>query len=130
MPRTGSNQTQGNTADQNQPVFTAKIAQWNPERGILATANVQIGDLMTIRNVKIRENDYGYEVVMPKTTMKETAELKDSVFFSSRELKEAFDQAVTKAYEVMRLGEAMIEENDEDIADMEQGVGMSPGMGM
>lgn len=134
MPRTGAgnNQTQGNAArgSQDHPDFVAKIAQWNPERGLVATADVQIGSFMTIRNVKIRESDYGYEVVMPKTTLKDTGELKDSVYFSSRELKDAFDKAVTKACQEMLTGESMVEEADEDIVVEGQDAGMSQGMGM
>ena len=44
------------------PVFRSVITNLQPEHGILATAEVRIGGICTIRNVK--ENDYGIEVVM------------------------------------------------------------------
>ena len=49
------------------PVFRSVITNLQPEHGILATAEVRIGGICTIRNVK--ENDYGIEVVMLRTKM-------------------------------------------------------------
>ena len=47
------------------PVFRPVITNLQPEHGILATAEVRIGGICTIRNVK--EDDYGIEVVMLRT---------------------------------------------------------------
>lgn len=51
------------------PVFRSVITNLRPEQGILATAEVRIGGICTIWNVKVKENDYGIEVVMPRTKM-------------------------------------------------------------
>lgn len=66
---------------------------------ILATATVKVGDLLSIRNVKIKEDDYGYQVVMPRIKPYGSEEYKDAIYFADRELKEKFDQTVVSAYE-------------------------------
>lgn len=60
------------------PFFQSIITNLQPETGILATAEVRIEDICTIRNVKVKENDYGIEVVMPRTKMPFHAEYKDA----------------------------------------------------
>lgn len=66
---------------------------------IAATADVRINDVCTIRNVKIRNGDYGLEVVMPKTKIPDTGRLKDACYFPNREMRAQFDLAVMTAYQ-------------------------------
>ncbi len=82
-----------------QVAFEAKIVKYNPERGVIATADVKVGNILTVRNVRIREDDYGLKIVMPQTKMPHTGDLKDSVFFTEKWMKESFDQTVVKAYQ-------------------------------
>lgn len=56
---------------------------------------------MTIRNVRIKEDDYGLTVAMPKTKAGANEQYKDAVFFADRGIKERFDQTVQKAYETL-----------------------------
>lgn len=65
---------------------------------VVATADVTLGDVCTIRNVKIKEDDYGLKVVMPRTRMPDTGRFKDACVFHSAELREQFDAAVKDAY--------------------------------
>ena len=41
------------------------ITETYPGKGVLALANVKIGNFMTIRNVRIKKDDYGFMVAMP-----------------------------------------------------------------
>ena len=110
MPRTtNQNRTQETAAvsSMEQLKMEAFIKEQNPERGVLATADVKIGDIMTIRNVKIKEDDYGLTVTMPRTKMPHTDEYKDSVFFADKSLKEQFDQIVQKAYQDSILSQVL-----------------------
>ena len=118
------------TMEQNTiPAFQSIITNLQPETGILATAEVRIGDICTIRNVKVKENDSGIEVVMPRTKMPFHAGYKDACFFESREIREQFDQSVLCAYEQqMDPGHEMGQELIED--DMEWEEGEEPEMGM
>ena len=61
MPRRADTQENTNTAEpmEQQVPFEVTITEHNPERGVLATADVKVGNMMTIRNVKIKEDDYG-----------------------------------------------------------------------
>lgn len=77
----------------------AAITKTQPEKGVLALADVKIGDFMTIRNVRIKEDDYGLTVAMPKIKAGANEQYKDTVFFADRGIKERFDQTVQKAYE-------------------------------
>ena len=87
------------TMEQNTiPAFQSIITNLQPETGILATAEVRIGDICTIRNVKVKENDYGIEVVMPRTKMPCHVGYKDACFFESREIQEQIDQSILCAY--------------------------------
>lgn len=94
------------------PVFRSVITNLHPESSVLATAEVKIGDICTIRNVKIKENDYGNEVVMPRTKMPYDTGYKDACFFESREVREQFGQSVLQAYEVQMNPEYRAEPGD------------------
>ena len=76
MPRRANTQTQQEAVQKNAAVqadagadmqMEAAITKTQPEKGVLALADVKIGDFMTIRNVRIKEDDYGLTVAMPKT---------------------------------------------------------------
>lgn len=131
MPRTtNQNRTQETASESNmeQLKMEAFIKEQNPERGVLATADVKIGDIMTIRNVKIKEDDYGLTVTMPRTKMPHTDEYKDSVFFTDKGLKEQFDQIVQKAYQDSILSQVLDVDEPEDGMEQEDAPGMSMGM--
>lgn len=105
------------------PAFNAVIRNIRPEDGVLATAEVRIGNFCTIRNVKIKEDDYGKQVVMPRTKMPYGTGYKDACFFDSREVREQFDQSVLQAYELVMNPECAYDpELDEELeeADMEE----------
>lgn len=70
-----------------------------PAEDIVATADVTLGGICTIRNVKIKQDDYGVKVVMPRTKMPDTGRFKDACYFHSSELREQFDAAVKNAYQ-------------------------------
>lgn len=110
----------------------AVIMQHNPERGVLASADVKIGGFMTIRNVRIKEDDYGLTVSMPRTKMPQTDQYKDSVFFADRSIKEQFDQIILNAYQDSVLSPVLNDDMPEE--DIEQGECMdqeeAPGMSM
>jgi len=90
MPRRANTQTQQETVQENAAVqanagadmqLEAAITKTQPEKGVLALADVKIGDFMTIRNVRIKEDDYGLTVAMPKTKAGANEQYKDAVFF-------------------------------------------------
>ena len=115
-----------------QPSFTAVIRGRSYESGVFATADVKVGDLLTIRNVKIEQDDYGLTVTMPRTKMSGDNGYKDSVYFADKGMKERFDQAVVQAcHEYFRMGEETVhtaqEEQGEDDG-MEEESGMNMGM--
>lgn len=64
----------------------------------LAVANVEVNGLFTIRNVKIREGDYGLEVVMPRIKDWNQGHYKDACYFKSKEMREQFDRSVIQKY--------------------------------
>ena len=71
MPRNAATQN-NNTENMEQHVpFKVTITEHNPERGVLANADVNVAGIMTIRNVKIKQDDYGLTVTMPRTKMRE-----------------------------------------------------------
>lgn len=76
-----------------------RIHAGDPAEDILATADVQVGGVGTIRNVKIKADDYGTAVVMPRTRMVESGRFKDAFYFESRELRQQFNAAVLDAYQ-------------------------------
>ncbi|MCI8268042.1 MAG: SpoVG [Lachnospiraceae bacterium] len=135
MPATtNQNNTQGNTAGNSmeQLQMEAVIMQHNPERGVLASSDVKIGGFMTIRNVRIKEDDYGLTVSMPRTKMPQTDQYKDSVYFADRSMKEQFDQIILNAYQNSILSPVLNDDMPEE--DIEQGECMdqeeAPGMSM
>lgn len=131
MPRTtNQNRTQETETENSmeQLKMEAFIKEQNPERGVLATADVRIGDIMTIRNVKIKEDDYGLTVTMPRTRMPHTDEYKDSVFFADKSLKEQFDQIVQKACQDSILSPVLDVDEPEEGREQEDAPGMSMGM--
>lgn len=135
MPATtNQNNTQGNTAGNSmeQLQMEAVIMQHNPERGVLASSDVKIGGFMTIRNVRIKEDDYGLTVSMPRTKMHQTDQYKDSVYFADRSMKEQFDQIILNAYQNSILSPVLNDDMPEE--DIEQGECMdqeeAPGMSM
>ncbi len=120
----------GSSMDQLQ--MEAVIMQHNPERGVLASADVKIGGFMTIRNVRIKEDDYGLIVSMSRTKMPQTDQYKDSVFFADRSMKERFDQIILNAYQDSVLSPVLNDDMPEE--DIEQGECIdqeeAPGMSM
>lgn len=76
-----------------------KIYNTNSDDEIAATADVEINGICTIRNVKIKNSDYGLEVVMPRTKMPNTGRYRDSCVFPMREMRNQFDMAVLNAYQ-------------------------------
>lgn len=115
------------------PVFQSVITNLHPESGILATAEVKVGNICTIRNVKVKENDYGKEVVMPRTKMPYNAGYKDACFFESREVREQFDQSVLQAYELQMhqgyvVGSEYEIELEQDEMDLEMDQGLDQGL--
>lgn len=122
MPATtNQNNTQGNTAGNSmeQLQMEAVIMQHNPERGVIASADVKIGGFMTIRNVRIKEDDYGLTVSMPRTKMPQTDQYKDSVYFADRSMKEQFDQIILNAYQNSILSLVLNDDMPEE--EIEQG---------
>ena len=105
----------------NEMNFQVTIREHEPEKGVLACVDVKVGDLLTIRNVKVKQDDYGYVIAMPRTKMPYTEQYKDSVFFAEKSMKEKFDQAVGKAYEDYLAENRFVDEEEE-----EPGMGMEP----
>ena len=119
MPRRANTQTQQEAVQENAAVqanagenmqMEAAITKTQPEKGVLALADVKIGDFMTIRNVRIKEDDYGLTVAMPKTKAGANEQYKDAVFFADRGIKEKFDQTVQKAYETFMRQQTDLDE--------------------
>ena len=127
------------------PVTGVQIHTDGQRGEFLATADVELAGICTIRNVKIKEDDYDLTVVMPRTKMADTREYKDACFFESRSMREQFDQAVRDAYtqvlamqegqeasEGQTAGDVQVpEEQDLDDADFdeEEELGQEEGMG-
>ena len=138
MPRRANTQTQQEAVQENAAVqanagadmqMEAAITKTQPEKGVLAFADVKIGDFMTIRNVRIKEDDYGLTVAMPKTKAGANEQYKDAVFFADRGIKEKFDQTVQKAYETFMHQQTDLDEEPEEAEELEQEEsGMNMGM--
>lgn len=138
MPRRANTQTQQEAVQENAAVqanagadmqMEATITKTQPEKGVLALADVKIGDFMTIRNVRIKEDDYGLTVAMPKTKTVANEQYKDAVFFADRGIKEKFDQTVQKAYETFMHQQTDLDEEPEEAEELEQEEGgMNMGM--
>ena len=56
------------------------ITETYPGKGVLALANVKIGNFVTIRNVRIKKDDYGFTVAMPKTKGNAAGQYQDTVY--------------------------------------------------
>lgn len=78
MPRNAATQENTNNTEnmEQQVPFEVTITEHNPERGVLANADVNVAGIMTIRNVKIKQDDYGLTVTMPRTKMPHTEQYK------------------------------------------------------
>ena len=127
MPRNAATQVteEHNQAMEQQVPFEVTIKEHNPERGVLANADVKVAGVMTIRNVKIKEDDYGITVTMPRTKMPHTDEYKDSVYFADKSMKQLFDQTVENAYQQSMVAPVLDQEEMEEDMDPEEGAGLS-----
>lgn len=131
MPRRNQTQTQEPTTENSRETlhFEAVMKDQYPRKGVLATADVTVGDFMTVRNVKIKEDDYGLTVTMPQTKMPHSDEFKDTVFFAEKEMREQFDQVVVKAYQDMVQTQShTLEDMDEDMDEQHEGMQQTMGM--
>lgn len=111
-----------------QTPFEVSITEHEPEKGVLASADVRVAGLMTIRNVKIRQDDYGLTVTMPRTKMPHTEQYRDSVYFADKSMKQQFDQAVENAYQESILTPVIVQDEPEEGMEQEEVTGMSMGM--
>lgn len=130
MPRraaTQENVTRTENMEQQIPVEVI-ITEHNPERGVLANADVRVAGMMTIRNVKIKQDDYGLTVTMPRTKGAHTEQYKDSVYFADKSMKQQFDMAVETAYQESVQTQTMEQDETEEGMGQEEGTGMSMGM--
>ncbi len=75
------------------------IKEGDPERDILATADVDIDGICTLRNVRIKNGDYGPRVTLPMTQMPVTGRWRDVAYFPSQEIRDQFDNVVMSAYQ-------------------------------
>lgn len=110
MPRRANTQTQQEAVQENAAVqadagadmqMEAAITKTQPEKGVLALADVKIGDFMTIRNVRIKEDDYGLTVAMPKTKAGANEQYRDAVFFADRGTKENLTRRYRKRMKLL-----------------------------
>lgn len=128
MPRNAATQNNNTENMEQQVLFEVRITELNPERGVLANADVKVAGLMTIRNVKIKQDDYGLIVTMPRTKMLHTEQYKDSVYFADKSMKQQFDQAVETAYQECILTPVRDQDEPEEGMEPEETAGMSMGM--
>lgn len=128
MPRNAATQNNNTENMEQQVPFKVTITEHNPERGVLANADVNVAGIMTIRNVKIKQDDYGLTVTMPRTKMPHTEQYKDSVYFADKFMKQQFDQAVENAYQESVLTPVLDQDEPEEGMEQEETIGMSMGM--
>lgn len=128
MPRNAATQNNNTENMEQQVLFEVRITELNPERGVLANADVKVAGLMTIRNVKIKQDDYGLIVTMPRTKMLHTEQYKDSVYFADKSMKQQFDQAVETAYQECILTPVRDQDEPEEGMEPEETAGLSMGM--
>ncbi len=121
MPENPTNHVAGDVC---QPLnFQVEIKEYRPTQGVEAIADVQVNGILTIRNVKVKQDDYGYTATMPRTKMNGTEQYKDSVFFAEKSMKEAFDLAVGNAYHQYLIDRGIIaapmeeDGSEEDVYD-------------
>ena len=98
--------------------LTVRIKDGDPSEDIVATADVDLGNICTIRNVKIKEDDYGLKVVMPRTKMPDTGRFKDACYFHSVDARVQFDRAVLQSYE---QSQALQQESGQSAHEQESG---------
>ena len=112
MPRNAATQN-NNTENMEQHVpFKVTITEHNPERGVLANADVNVAGIMT----------------MPRTKMPHTEQYKDSVYFADKSMKQQFDMAVETAYQESVLTPVLDQNEPEEGMEQEETTGMSMGM--
>ena len=130
MPRNAATQVETNHTEnmEQQVPFEVTITEHHLERGVLANADVKVAGMMTIRNVKIKQDDYGLTVTMPRTKVPHTEQYKDSVYFADKSMKQQFDQAVEKAYQESVLTPVLDQDEPEEGMEQEEATGMSMGM--
>ena len=128
MPRNAATQNNNTENMEQQVPFKVTITEHDPERGVLANADVNVAGIMTIRNVKIKQDDYGLTVTMPRTKVPHTEQYKDSVYFADKSMKQKFDQAVEKAYQESILTSVLDQDEPEEEMEQEESAGMSMGM--
>lgn len=130
MPRNAATQENTNNTEnmEQQVPFEVTITEQNPERGVLANADVNVAGIMTIRNVKIKQDDYGLTVTMPRNKMPHTEQYKDSVYFADKSMKQQFDMAVETAYQESVLTPVLDQDEPEEGMEQEETTGMSMGM--
>lgn len=121
MPRGTQNNVQENQnrADLLMGLHEIQVSDIRPtlsRREVLATATVKVGELLSVRNVKIKADDYGYQVVMPRIKPFGSEEYKDALYFANRELKEKFDQSVVAAYEAF----ISLSHDEEEVTGMDE----------
>ena len=117
-------EAEDNNQSMEQVPFEVTIKEHHPERGVLANADVKVAGILTIRNVKIKKDDYDNTVVMPRIRCPHSEQYQDSVYFTDKSLKEQFDQSVRDAYKHSIL---MVQEQEEPEAmeqDEESGMDM------
>lgn len=128
MPRNAATQNNNTENMEQQVPFKVTITEHNPERGVLANADVNVAGIMTIRNVKIKQDDYGLTVTMPRTKMPHTEQYKDSVYFADKSMKQQFDMAVETSYQESVLTPVLDQDEPEEGMEQEESAGMSMGM--
>lgn len=130
MPRNAAIQVETNHTEnmEQQMPFEVTITEHYPERGVLANADVKVAGMMTIRNVKIKQDDYGFIVTIPRTRVPHTEQYKDSVYFADKSMKQQFDMAVETAYQESVQTQTMEQAEPEEGMEQEETTGMSMGM--
>ena len=110
MPRNAATQENTNNTEnmEQQVPFEVTITEHNPERGVLANADVN--------------------VTMPRTKMPHTEQYKDSVYFADKSMKQQFDMAVETAYQESVLTPVLDQDEPEEGMEQEETTGMSMGM--
>ena len=139
MPRRANTQTQQEAVQENAAVqadagadmqMEAAITKTQPEKGVLALADVKIGDFMTIRNVRIKEDDYGLTVAMPKTKAGANEQYRDAVFFADRGTQgKNLTRRYRKRMKLFMHQQTDLDEEPEEAEELEQEEGgMNMGM--
>lgn len=117
MPRRADTQENTNTAEpmEQQVPFEVTITEHNPERGVLATADVKVGNMMTIRKI--------YRILI----LLRMGHLGPGHGYG-KPMKQQFDQAVEKAYQENVLAPVLDQDEAEEEMEQEESAGMNMGM--